>query len=61
MSFGFTFVGIVHILNSTSIMASDKMNTVVESLQQQIDLAKSYEGQAGGLGAYGNQRHQTVR
>ncbi|TGO30147.1 hypothetical protein BPAE_0007g00230 [Botrytis paeoniae] len=51
MSFGSSFVGMVHILNSTSTMASDKMNSVVESLQQQMDLAKFYEGQAGGFGA----------
>lgn len=51
ISFGSSFVGMVHILNSTSTVASDKMNSVVESLQQQMDLATFYEAQAGGFGA----------
>ncbi|KAF7914247.1 uncharacterized protein EAF01_000653 [Botrytis porri] len=51
ISFGSNFVGMVRILNITSTMASDKMNSVVESLQQQMDLATFYEGSAGGFGA----------
>ncbi|KAF7876874.1 uncharacterized protein EAF02_008094 [Botrytis sinoallii] len=45
--------------------ASDKINSVVKSLQQQMDLAKFYEGQAGGFVwrklVYGKQRQKSAQ
>lgn len=50
MSFGSSFVGMVHILNSTSTNVSEKMGSVVESLQSQMDNAAWFAKASGGLG-----------
>ncbi|EPE27398.1 hypothetical protein GLAREA_04189 [Glarea lozoyensis ATCC 20868] len=54
MTFGSSFVGMVHILNSNNTSVSDKMNTAVETFQAQakgaMDMIAAYESLAGGFG-----------
>lgn len=55
MSFGSSFVGMVHILNSSNTSVGEKMNTVVETFQMQgkgvLDMAAAFNGASGGFGA----------
>ncbi|KAI0160654.1 hypothetical protein GGR57DRAFT_519534 [Xylariaceae sp. FL1272] len=50
MTYGSSFVGMVHILNTNSTAVSEKMNTVVSTLQSQMDNAAWYAKASGGFG-----------
>jgi hypothetical protein len=50
MTFGSSFVGMVHILNSSSTDVSEKMSTVVSTIQSQLDFAAMMEHSSGGFG-----------
>jgi len=51
MTFGSSFVGMVHILNTTTTAVSENMNTVVSTMQTQMESALTMEGMSGGFGA----------
>ncbi|KAI8628056.1 hypothetical protein F5Y19DRAFT_439418 [Xylariaceae sp. FL1651] len=50
MTFGSSFVGMVHILNTTSTAVSEKLSTVVSSVQAQMDSAAAIQKMSGGFG-----------
>ncbi|KAI0550347.1 hypothetical protein F4679DRAFT_208152 [Xylaria curta] len=50
MTFGSSFVGMVHVLNSTDSKVSETMTSAAQSLQTQMDAAAWYECQSGGFG-----------
>jgi hypothetical protein len=50
MTFGSSFVGMVHILNSSSTNVSEKMGSVVSTMQAQLDVAATMEHYSGGFG-----------
>ncbi|KND89248.1 hypothetical protein TOPH_06176 [Tolypocladium ophioglossoides CBS 100239] len=50
MTFGSSFVGMVHILNTSSTSVSEKMTTVVTSLQAQMDAGAWFSKASGGFG-----------
>ncbi|KAH6655340.1 hypothetical protein BKA67DRAFT_560390 [Truncatella angustata] len=54
MTFGSSFVGMVHILNSSNTSVSEKMNTVVETFQTQakgqLEILAAYANLSGGFG-----------
>jgi len=50
MTFGSSFVGMVHVLNTTSTTVSESMSTVATSLQAQMDTGAWFEKASGGFG-----------
>lgn len=50
MTFGSSFVGMVHVLNTTSTTVSESMTTVASSLQAQMDTGAWFEKASGGFG-----------
>lgn len=50
MTFGSSFVGMVHILNSSDTKVSETMQSAAASLQAQMDAAAWFESASGGFG-----------
>jgi hypothetical protein len=50
MTFGSSFVGMVHILNSSSTKVSERISAAVSSIQSQFDIAAMMEHSSGGFG-----------
>ena len=50
MTFGSSFVGMVHILNTTSTTVNESMSTMATSLQAQMDTGAWFEKASGGFG-----------
>ncbi|KAI1113059.1 hypothetical protein F5Y14DRAFT_462904 [Nemania sp. NC0429] len=50
MTFGSSFVGMVHVLNSTDTKVSETMTSAAQSLQAQMDFGAWFEAQSGGFG-----------
>jgi len=50
MTFGSSFVGMVHVLNTSSTSVYEKMTSVVDTLQSQMDGAAWFANAAGGFG-----------
>lgn len=49
-TFGSSFVGMVHVINSTSTEVSQSLTALTASLQSQMDAAAWFESQSGGYG-----------
>ena len=50
MTFGSSFVGMVHVLNTTETTTSQRLDTVASSLQAQMDAGAWFESESGGFG-----------
>jgi hypothetical protein len=50
MTFGSSFVGMVHVLNTTQTSVSDSLSTFASSLQAQMDAGAWFEKASGGFG-----------
>ncbi|KAI6762472.1 hypothetical protein HG530_008452 [Fusarium avenaceum] len=50
MTFGSSFVGMVHVLNSKLTQSSEKMSSIATSLQAQMEVGGWFESYSGGFG-----------